>query len=204
MNPTETTTATPIETTTTTPDPTATTAMERLQKSMARTSLDDLVKARTRRTLLLVDVSSSMAERVAAGKKITLLREVVRDLLKTHAVPVAAFGGREVYLVEEIPDPNGGTPLAEAIDFATHEGANHLVVVTDGQPNHEGGAFAAARTFGGTIDTFYIGDGNDRGSQFCQELSAMTGGVAHLTDLGKPKELSAKIAGLLGDGTDVL
>lgn len=186
---------------------TSATALDRLNKSKGR-SLDEMVKARTRRSLLLVDCSGSMAEGIAAGgRKIDALRKVVATLQETHKVPIAAFGVRapgQVEVVDVIPDPQGGTPVDLAIDFAKAQGANHIVMVTDGQPNDRGTAFASARTFGGAIDVFYIGDGRDGGAQFAAELAEMTGGKCGVTDLGKPKELSATIAGLLGDGSELI
>ena len=51
----ETKTATPNQTETSIPDAATSTAMQRLNKSLAKTSLDDLVKAQTSRSVLLVD-----------------------------------------------------------------------------------------------------------------------------------------------------
>jgi Mg-chelatase subunit ChlD len=187
---------------TTTTLTTTKTALDQLNKSLEKKSLKDLVRARTKRSLLIVDCSGSMREPIRSGeRKIDALRTVVKNLRETHPVPVAAFGTREgIVLVDTVPEPSGMTPLHSAIDFGRREGATHLVVVTDGLPDSEEAAFAAATTFGHPIDVFYIGDGHDRGSRFAAELAKLTGGTAHLTDLGKPKELSTKIAGLLGEG----
>lgn len=180
-----------------------TTAVDQLNKSLAKSSLDDLVKARGRRSLLLVDCSSSMGLSIASGeRRVDAMRRVVATLLETHPVPVAAFNSRRgcganVRVVDQIPEPHGDTPLHSAIDFCRDETANHIVLVTDGEPASEYAAFEAAAQFGGVIDVFYIGDGNDRGARFCQELAQRTGGTANVTDLGKPKELAAKIAGFL-------
>jgi Mg-chelatase subunit ChlD len=198
-------------TTTSTDLATTQSALDQLTKSASRSSLDDLVKARTRRSLLLVDCSGSMADTVRSGeRRIDALRKVASDLRETHPVPMAAFGARcagQVEVVDSVPEPAGGTPLDRAIDFGAAQGANHLVIVTDGQPDSEPAAFAAARTFGGQIDVFYIGDGEDRAARFCSELAAMNGGTSGVTDLGgdgEIKKLSAGIAGLLGDGSDTL
>jgi Mg-chelatase subunit ChlD len=182
-------------------------ALDQLNKSLERSSLDDLVQARTRRSLLLVDCSGSMSDRVRTGaRKIDALRKVVETLRTTHPVPLAAFGisgDRQVDVVDAVPEPSGGTPLDLAIDFGAEQGATHLVVVTDGQPNDEDAAFESARKFGGPIDVFYIGDGNDRGSKFAAKLAAMTGGSCGLTDLvGAPKVLANKIILMIGDGSD--
>src|SRR4029450_1144464 len=70
----------------------ALTVTESLTKTTQRSSLDELVTARTKRSLLLVDVSGSMDHRTSEGlRKIDQLRTVVRDLLETHPVAGAAF-----------------------------------------------------------------------------------------------------------------
>jgi len=205
-----TTTTTTTNNTTTTTVPTenqslqrTASALDKLNKSAGKSSLDDLVKGKTRRSLLLVDCSGSMADWIrAGGTKIDALRKVVDDLRRERALPVASFSGRGVQLISDsIPGPRGGTPLHSAIDFASRQGANHLVVVTDGLPDSEGAAFEAADRFGGPIDVFYIGDGDDHGARFAAELARRTGGSCGLTDLGKPKELAGKIVALLGDGS---
>jgi hypothetical protein len=186
-----------------------TNAAAKLNKSLAKSSLDDLVKARTRRSLLLVDCSGSMVDTIRTGeRKIDALRKVVDTLRETHPVPVAAFGLRgsnPVEVVDNVPEPAGGTPLDLAIDFGAAQGATHLVVVTDGQPNSEDAAFQAAIRFGGQIDVFYIGDGNDYGSVFAQRLAKLTGGTCGVTDLvGESKVLAGKIMLALGDGSETI
>jgi len=180
----------------------AKTALDKLTKSLAKNDLDDFLRGE-RRSLLLVDVSSSMSEPIrAGGTKISALRVVVASMRETHPVPVAAFGGAVgVIVVDSIPSPSGGTPLTDAIQFGQREGATHLVVVTDGYPDNPHTALDAAREFGRPIDVVYIGDGNDEGSRFAAELARITGGTCSLTDLGKPKELAGKIVLMLGDGT---
>jgi hypothetical protein len=192
--------------TTTTTDlaTTAKSALDRLNRSLETSDLDAIVRGRSRRSLLLVDCSGSMNETVKSGKrKIDALRSVVEELRSTHPVPVASFGGlnHNPMLVDSVPEPSGCTPLHLAIDFGRVEGANHLVIVTDGQPDSADAAFNSAREFKGPCDVFYIGDGNDEGSRFASRLAKLTGGTVNLTDLGQPKALAAKIAGFLGDGT---
>jgi Mg-chelatase subunit ChlD len=204
---TNTTTKTTTATTTTTPAESMDLAtierkaLDSLNRSMAKSDLDDLLVG-ARRSLLLVDCSSSMHARTMGGKRrIDALRTIVTDLRATHPVPLAAFGGNDqVEIVEAPVEPTGGTPLDIAIDFGKEQGANHLVVVTDGEPNSELTAFAAAKRFGGPIDVFFVGDAFTRGAQFAKELAEMTGGTSGVSSLDAPKELTSKIAGLLGDG----
>lgn len=180
-------------------------ARTKLESSLAKGSLSALVKEATQRSLLLADVSESMNDRIRTGeRRIDALRKVVATLRETHPVPVAAFGlkdysynGTVVRLVDAIPEPQGMTPIHKAIDFAKAEGATHIVLVTDGEPDSESLAFEAARNFGGVIDTFFIGNPGGVGARFCQRLAALTGGTSNISDLAKPKELTTKIAGLL-------
>lgn len=212
------TTTTTTTTTTTIPDTTPVdaatalvrgqAAMAKLNASLAKSSLDDFLKAGTRRSVLLVDASDSMASRVRSGaRRIDRLRAVVADLRETHPVPIVAFGVRravnQVEVVDSVPEPSGSTPLDAGIAFSHQQGATHIVLVTDGEPNNEREAYEAAAQFGGPIDVFYIGDGNDRGSRFAAELARRTGGTAHLTDLAEAgqKQLVGSIRGLLGDGS---
>ena len=180
------------------------TALVTLAKSAAKDDLDDLLRG-ARRSLLLVDCSGSMGNYIATGgRRIDALRTVVASLRETHPVPVAAFGanGPWTVVVDDIPEPDGSTPLAGAIDFGREQGATHLVIVTDGCPDDAGRAYEAARRFGNPIDTFFIGNRGEHGASFCAELARMTGGTAHLNDLGKPKELASQIRLMIGDGSN--
>ena len=185
-------------------------ALERLNRTVEKDSLDDLIKARTRRSLLLLDCSSSMGGPVPGTpeRRIDALRTIYADLRKTHQVPTAAFGpwGMETQLIDDIPEPAGGTPLHRGIDFAREQGANHLVLITDGEPQSEAMAYTAAAAFGHPIDVFFIGDETSSFAAFCRELARRTKGSAGRTDLAGEgrKALTGKITLLLGDGKDVL
>lgn len=195
--------------TTATVTATALAAIDKLNRSLAKDSLDELVASKTKRSLLLVDVSDSMSITLRNGqRRIDALRKIVDGLRETNSFPIAAFGLRGQYsvdVVDYIPEPQGSTPLDLGIEFGGTQGATHLIVVTDGEPNSERAAFEAARTFGGPIDVFFVGDPHSRGAQFCAELAKMTGGQSGVADLaGKPRELESKIRLLLGDGSDAL
>jgi hypothetical protein len=133
-------------------------------------------------------------------RKIDELRKVVAILAETHTVPIVAFGSAVGLVRGEIPEPSGGTPLDRAFDFAKASGATHVVVVSDGHPDLPDAAMEAARRFGGTVDSFFIGNDFDRGAGFLRRLAEVTGGSTNLTDLLDPKQLASGIAGLLGDG----
>ena len=185
--------------------------LDRLHKSLAHTSLDDLVRSR-RRSVLVLDTSESMAQALAVGgTRIDALRDVVRLLHEDHPVPLVRFGGYDnawstqatvsvLNSANDIPEPEGGTPLHIAINFVHVEGATHIVLVTDGEPDNRTAALEAAGRFGGVIDVFYVGDANGSGASFAQELARVTGGTCNVDDMASAKQLAAGIAGLLGDG----
>jgi len=191
-------------------------ATARLQKTTAkpgageRSALDEFVGAVAGRSMLLVDVSSSMCGAIRSGeRRIDALRKVVELLRETNPVPVVAFGGHSemlehenVAVVDDIPEPSGGTPMHDGISFCAAKGATHIVLVTDGVADSESAAVAAAQHFGGIIDAFYIGDGNDKGARFCARLAKLTGGTANVEDLNDTKLLHSKIAGLLPEVCD--
>lgn len=99
--------------------------------------------------------------------------------------------------VDSIPDASGGTPLAEAIDFARQHGVGRLLLISDGAPNDPKAAMASARAFGGKIDVVYVGDPGDFGSFFLDDLAKMTGGQRFEGDLAEMKEMTGTVIGLL-------
>lgn len=183
-------------------------AVTRLAASSKLSSLADLVRAKSERSMLAVDVSGSMEAGLSTGERaIDALRKVVEGLREVNPVPVVAFGLQdystgeyvEVDIIDVVPEPAGGTPMHLAIDFARAKGANHLIVVTDGIADSQSATLTAARNFGGKIDVFYVGNGGP-GADFAKKLAESTGGVANITDLLNPKMLQSKIMGLLPEG----
>jgi hypothetical protein len=178
-------------------------ALDRLAKSDAKSDLDAFVRG-ARRSLMLVDCSGSMDSYIVktGERRIDALRKVVATIRETQNVPVAAFGTDygDVVVVDTIPEPCGSTPVHSAIDFGKAQGATHLVLVTDGYPDSQDAAFAAAARFGHPIDVFYVGDGRDSGAAFAQELARRTGGTCSINDMSAPKELAGKVVLMLGDG----
>lgn len=210
------------------------------QKSLAVKSLRDLVRARSSENgVLLIDTSISMGAFMRNGKsRIEGLREVVAGLQAKRPTPMIAFGSAPVPLAEsaearemqdresvlsrrfgtvgvvtEVPDAKGGgTPLTEGIDHARELGYGRAVVISDGGPNDRSSAMEAARNFGGQIDVIFVGDPEDGGSIFLEELAKVTGGTRFEGDLSDVKELTGAVIGLLngealeqdenGDGDD--
>jgi len=165
-----------------------------LESSLEATSLGDLARE-LEVVMLLLDTSGSMA-----GKPVIALRETVRGIKAEGHVPMIAFGGpydAQVRFVDEVPDPDGGTPLHLAIPFAKQYGATRLVVVSDGMPDLLDQSLEEAKAFGGKIDIVFVGDTNDGGLTFLQELARVTGGTQFSGSLKDPKQLTGMIVGLL-------
>ena len=198
-----------------------------LESSMTVKSLKDLVRVRaTGEVVLLVDVSLSMTDVMRNGKqRIDGLREVVKGMQEKKPVRMIAFGlhpgvgagpseleralgipgttgeGPQVGFVDSVPDAQGGTPMAEGIDFARINGFGRAVVISDGGPNDPNAAMESARQFGGKIDVVYVGDPGDRGSTFLEQLAVATGGTRFEGDLSDVKELTGTVIGLLTGDT---
>jgi hypothetical protein len=178
--------------------------------SLVRMQLEDTLDATSLRSLaraaevvmLAIDTSGSMATMdLPNGKsRIDGLREVVTNIKATGSVPTIAFGGpydAQVRFVDEVPAPDGGTPMHLAIPFAKQYGATRLVMVSDGQPDLVDATLDAARTFGGQIDIVYVGPEDRSASTFMNELARITGGTTFSGSLADPKQLSGRIIGLL-------
>ncbi|MEQ9883242.1 vWA domain-containing protein [Pectobacterium brasiliense] len=112
--------------------------------------------------IILADVSPSMDE-LAWGRRrrIDLLRESVDALLRQHTDPIRiiAFAGEPDDSVETIPPhpQRGGTAMHLAIDCAAKFNPRATLIISDGQPDDEDLAIAAAHALPGRIDTLYIG-----------------------------------------------
>lgn len=184
---------------------------KKLEGTLQAGSLGQLVKERQveRETFLLLDYSSSMADSVSPyglTRKIDALRQVAHDLRDDVSCPQVGFGGYAQsggirFLAESIPEPSGGTPLAEGIFFCKQQGAKHLIVVSDGAPNDREAALQAARDFDGPIDVFYVGPEGDAGAEFMKRLAEATKGRVQVTTLKETKFLTSAIRGLLAGAT---
>lgn len=184
---------------------------KKLRGTMTAGSLADLVNKRKqeRVTYLLLDISSSMAWMVnqsswnngSGPRRIDALRAILDGLEGSGVhIPKIAFSD-DAHVITDLPEPSGGTNLRGGIDFAKLTGAEHLIVISDGEPDDAPGALKAGIAFDGPIDVFYVGPPNGPGEKFLADLCNTTGGEYAPADLGKPKELQSKIAGLLGSGT---
>lgn len=174
-----------------------------LQQSLQVSSLRDLVRVKQNSNIMmLLDCSGSMACYMANGRKrIDGLRDTVRSVQAEHEMKMIQFGNGAPCFVNHVPDPSGGTPLHEGIDFARSVEAGRLLIISDGEPDSRSLAMQAARRFGGRIDVVFVGDEGSSGEAFLRELANVTGGDSFTGDLQDPKQLTGRIIGLLGVGS---
>lgn len=180
---------------------------KQLKKTLSTGSLDDLVRVQKAQNIwLLLDTSGSMSTRMNNGKtRIQGLREAVDGIMQERKMPMIQFGQEPApsVIVDNIPEPAGGTPLGEAIDLARRQECSRCIVISDGQPDHPlQQHIDAAIRFGGRIDVVFVGNPGDRGEAFLKNLAESTGGESFTGDLAEPKRLTKGVIGLLTDGSD--
>lgn len=174
----------------------------RLEQSLQLGSLSSVLKSQEN-VMLLIDTSGSMASRISntnQKRRIDALREVVANIKAEGHVPMIAFGGpydAQVRFVDNVPEPDGGTPLHVAIPFAKEYGATRLVVVSDGMPDLPEECRIQATAFAGQIDVVFIGEDGETGSFFLDELAQATGGTRMQGDLSDIKKLTSAVIGFL-------
>lgn len=158
-------------------------------------------------TVLLLDVSGSMAAAAWGGRrKIDILREAVRDLMTTDAPRLVTFSATATALPDDassaaIPEPAGGTALHRGIDAVADLQPARTLVISDGQPDDEGRALAAAALLTGTIDVLYVGPDADAAAiAFMARLARAGSGAMHKHDLARsgPAALAQSARKLLG------
>lgn len=154
--------------------------------------------------VILVDTSGSMMSGDSRGGRSrynVALEELAH--LQAHMpgkLAVIAFSDSTVFAPGGQPPLLGsGTNLAGALRFAkvADVPGMRFVVISDGQPDDERAALAAASAYKAKIDTIFVGPEDDwRGGQaFLQRLAAASGGQ-HVT-ADRAVELAEKTEQLL-------
>lgn len=174
---------------------------KQVEESLESNSLKAL--ARENETVfLLVDTSSSMfaADVPFTGgttrSRIDALRDVVKNVRTDNTLPMIAFGGGGVMFVNDVPDPEGGTPMHRALMLAKEYGATRVVVLSDGVPDLPDECLEQARQLG-QVDVIYIGGDNAYGMKFMEQMAAASGGKVLKGDLGNIKELTSHVIAFL-------
>lgn len=165
-------------------------------------SLEDRIRAALKpdvgygTSALLLDISGSMGEYLGANTRlIDKLRELAEGFTDVRRFEFETTC-REISSKDRISEPIGGTALDIAFQTVKRAKIEHVVLLTDGRPDHEGRALEAAR--GLKIDVFYVGP--DPAPEFLRKLAQDSGGQYGKASLTMVKELSAGVRALLGPG----
>ncbi|MHB1057259.1 MAG: vWA domain-containing protein [Rhodanobacter sp.] len=175
-------------------------AAQTLPAKTGKTALQQVrIDRRAGAAVILADVSGSMESDAADGRrKIDMLREAVNGA--RGAARLVAFS-RHAREVEYIPDPESNTDLAAALEHVHAMDPGTTLLISDGEPDNEAAAIAAARKFRGAIDVLYIGpEGNVRAIDFMRRLAAAAAGSVTINDItttAGARLLQQRIAGLL-------
>lgn len=157
-------------------------------------------------SIILIDVSGSMAETIESHKrKIDLLREALDRPLFEHEVAVAFHSVvLRLYSLQDIPEPCGGTALHAAIAQSIPYLPARTLVISDGKPDDPKQALCLAEKLSGIINTLYIGLEQDTEARaFMRQLARIGCGRAQVCDITNPQNQSlllGRIQNLLEGG----
>ena len=151
-----------------------------------------------RRRWLLLDYSSSMDAFVnfeTRERRIDALRATVKSLREVEQIRFRQMlFGASVEVREDIPEPAGGTPLAQALMEVKAYNPSQVCVVSDGEPAAPDLCLQAAAALGVKIDVFYIGPPGGHGEDFLRKLAEASGGRFASNDLsGGVKALTSQV-----------
>jgi hypothetical protein len=150
---------------------------------------------------LLLDTSGSMSIHCKGkDRRIDVLRKAV-GALEWQFYRIFTFDS----MCTEIANPSalwetgGGTALDLGLKEVAKLNPSQTIVISDGEPNSELDAIAAAELLSGTISTVYIGDDTDKSAiAFMQRLATLGCGTTYVRDLGRGHlELTGTIRNLL-------
>lgn len=171
-----------------------TTRPVRPSQAIRPASLSDAARP-TRRAIALCDVSASMTERDAPGgqRRIDALNEILRLLqAENPTLRLIAFSDAARYAALPLPHPGGSTALHDALDFAAPIASGAAVaLISDGEPDDEAAALAAARRFPAAVNVFYCGPEGGPGQDFLRRLAQATGGQYQPVSLAPAQALPA-------------
>jgi len=155
--------------------------------------------------LVMVDVSGSMSARDASDdqSRYDAAVEQLKRLQNENEgeIAVCAFSNKSQFCPAGVPVyQGGGTDMTGALDMMKMaDGCGiKMVLVSDGEPDDESGALAAAAKFTSKIDTIYVGREDGAGREFLRRLSMATGGVSIVNQTGQLNLLSENITRLIG------
>lgn len=135
------------------------------------------------KVMVLCDTSSSMwAEDARGGRaRIDVADEELARIQANHPgqVAVVSFSSQVVYCPNGIPERQFAfTDMAAALEFAlpADKAGIKTILISDGEPDSQSAALAAARKFTLPLDTVFIGPEGDPGAEFLRQLARLTRG----------------------------
>lgn len=154
--------------------------------------LDARMVGATNRSVLLCDTSGSMNEKAGRARKIDTLRQALGfvwpDVTSAGPSSIVAFDSVPVMVASpaDIGEPGSSTALHLALEMAARHKPSRTIVLTDGHPDSEDAALAAAALLTGRIDVIYIGpDGDKEAIAFLRRLATVGCGTVTVHDLKK-------------------
>jgi Mg-chelatase subunit ChlD len=146
--------------------------------------------------VILADVSGSMR-----GDKIIRLKRELRAIWgERSGAKLMSFATNLHWLdgPDDLPPAGGSTDLAGALEAAAPTWPGEVLVISDGQPEDEDRALAAAKLIPGTISVLFVGSDDDReGQAFLQKLATLGGGEFCHKDLAKHSSLASELRSML-------
>lgn len=141
-------------------------------------------------SVIMLDVSGSMAETVESGqRKIDVLRQAVSRPKQGNEI-IITFGSfaSSIPSFEQIPEPFGGTNMADAINIALPLIPYSTLIISDGLPDSKAQALNSAKKLSGIINTLFIGrDDDTEAKAFMRELAFIGCGRAQVCDISNPQ-----------------
>ncbi len=148
-----------------------------------------------RPALVICDISASMSETDApGGKRRSDALNGILWLLRAEnpTLRIIAFSDAPRLVALPLPAPHGNTALHLALDFsASFATGSSVALISDGEPDDEQAAFAAARRFPVAVNVFYCGPEGGAGEDFLRRLAALTGGQYQPVSLAPAQALPA-------------
>ena len=132
---------------------------------------------------LLLDTSGSMM-----GSPIQKLRELAQEFVYVRRFEFNSTC-RELGKWEEIGDATGSTQMGAAFKYVKNVGIDHIVLITDGDPDSE--THALQESVGLKIDIYYVGP--EPAPHFLAALANQTGGKYGTATLDDIKQLTETI-----------